>query len=649
MNPDTHHEIEPAVYQRRWAILAVLCTSLMIVIIGNTSLNVALPTLSRELNASTSSLQWMVDAYSLVFAGLLFTAGTLGDRFGRKGALQAGLVVFLGGTVLASTADTAGMVIASRAIMGVAAAFVMPSTLSILTNVFPAHERPKAIAVWAGISGGGAAIGPVASGFLLEHFYWGSVFLVNVPMIIAALVLGAALVPRSKDPDEQPLDLLGALLSIVGLVSLVYAIIEGPHKGWTSSETLGTFTLAAVALVLFAMWEHRARYPMLDLGLFRDRRFSIASGGMTLTFFAMFGTFFLVAQYFQLVLGYSPLKTGLLQLPMAFVMMSIAPQVPKVVARFGAHRVVPVGLTFIAFGLAVFSQVGVDTPLWFIYFSIIPLAMGMATVMTPLTTLIMSSVPLGKAGVGSAMNDTTRELGGALGVAVLGSLVTSQYTSNLRPAVVGLPGQARRGAVGPRRCPRRRQGDRRPGGRGDRAGGPQRLSTASAWRPPPARWWCWWPPASPGSCCRAATCCRPRVPPAPWTPPTRTWPTRPATWSTRAPSSPPPSSTDHHPRRPGPRRAPQGTPPGSHPPHPTIHPTPRNFWSVDARIGRAGARSSGLGDPGARASGALAPGSGASAPEVRGVGRGRRAVPEGTAGGNAVEGGVSGCRWRSGG
>ncbi len=440
---DVNHEIEPSVYQRRWAILAVLCTSLMIVIIGNTSLNVALPTLSRELDASTTSLQWMVDAYSLVFAGLLFTAGTLGDRFGRKGALQAGLVVFLGGTVLASTADSASMVIASRAIMGVAAAFVMPSTLSILTNVFPAHERPKAIAVWAGISGGGAAIGPVASGFLLEHFYWGSVFLVNVPMILAALALGAVLVPKSKDPEEQPLDLVGAGLSIVGLVALVYAIIEGPHKGWTSTETLGTFALSAVALVLFALWERRARYPMLDLQLFADRRFSIASGGMTLTFFAMFGTFFLVAQYFQLVLGYTPLKSGLLQLPMAFVMMAMAPQVPKAVARFGAHRVVPVGLTFIAFGLLVFSRVDVDTPLWFLYLSIIPLAMGMATTMTPLTTLIMSSVPLGKAGVGSAMNDTTRELGGALGVAVLGSLVTSQYGTSLAPAIGGLPAQAR--------------------------------------------------------------------------------------------------------------------------------------------------------------------------------------------------------------
>lgn len=443
MNPDVNHEIEPAIYQRRWAILAVLCTSLMIVIIGNTSLNVALPTLARELDASTSSLQWMVDAYALVFAGLLFTAGTLGDRFGRKGALQAGLVVFLAGTVLASTADSAGTVIAARAVMGFAAAFVMPSTLSILTNVFPAHERPKAIAVWAGISGGGAALGPVASGYLLEHFYWGSVFLVNVPMILAALLLGAFLVPRSKDPGEHPLDLPGAGLSIVALSALVFAIIEGPHKGWTSTETLGTFLLAVVAGLAFVRRERSTPHPMLDLQLFRDRRFSVASGGMTLTFFAMFGTFFLVAQYFQLVLGYSPLESGLLQLPMAFLMMGLAPQVPKFVARFGAHRVVPVGLGSVAVGMAVFSQVTTSSPLWFLYLSILPLAAGMALTMTPLTTLIMSSVPLERAGVGSAMNDTTRELGGALGVAVLGSLVTSRYASSLAGSVEQLPAVAR--------------------------------------------------------------------------------------------------------------------------------------------------------------------------------------------------------------
>jgi EmrB/QacA subfamily drug resistance transporter len=443
VNPHPTNEIEPSVYQRRWAILAVLCTSLMIVIIGNTSLNVALPTLARELEASTSSLQWMVDAYALVFAGLLFTAATLGDRFGRKGALQAGLVVFLGGTVLASTADTAATVIAGRAVMGVGAAFVMPSTLSILTNVFPAHERPKAIAVWAGISGGGAALGPVASGYLLEHFAWGAVFLVNVPMIAAALVLGVVLVPRSKDPDEQPLDLPGAGLSIVALGALVFAIIEGPHRGWTSAETLGVFALSLAAGAVFVWRERTARFPMLDLQLFRDRRFSVASGGMTLTFFAMFGTFFLVAQYFQLVLGYSPLESGLLQLPMAFVIMGLAPQVPKIVARHGAHRVVPVGLGSVAVGMAVFSQVQTDSPLWFLYLSILPLAAGMALTMTPLTTLIMSSVPLSRAGVGSAMNDTTRELGGALGVAVLGSLVTSRYATSLAAAVEVLPAAAR--------------------------------------------------------------------------------------------------------------------------------------------------------------------------------------------------------------
>ena len=435
--------LDPAPDPRRWQILAVLCLSLMIVIIGNTSLNVALPTLARELDASTSQLQWMVDSYALVFAGLLFTAGTLGDRFGRKGALQAGLVVFLLGTLIAAAADTAGTVILARGVMGLAAAFVMPSTLSILTNVFPAHERPKAIAIWAGISGGGAALGPISSGWLLEHFFWGSVFLVNVPVIALAAVAGAILLPRSKDPDEQPLDLPGAGLSIVALGALVYAIIEAPHYGWLSGQTLATFALAIAALGLFGWRERTARHPMLDLSLFRDRRFSVASAGITLTFFAMFGTFFLVAQYLQLVLGYSPLESGLFQLPFAFVMMTVAPRVPTLVTRFGVHRLVPAGLSITAFGLAVFGTVGVDSSIWQIYLSLIPLALGMALTMTPLTTLIMASVPLNRAGVGSATNDTTRELGGALGVAVLGSIVTSRYTGGVADVVATLPEQAR--------------------------------------------------------------------------------------------------------------------------------------------------------------------------------------------------------------
>lgn len=374
----------------------------MIVIIGNTSLNVAIPTLARELDAKTSNLQWMVDAYSLVFAGMLFTAGTIGDRYGRKGALQAGLLLFLVGTLTAATAGSSTQVIAARAIMGFAAAFVMPSTLSILTNVFPAHERPKAIAIWAGISGGGAAIGPITSGFLLEHFWWGAVFLVNVPMILLALGAGFVFVPKSKDPEDQPLDIPGALLSIVGLGALVYAIIEGPSHGWASAETILTFGVAFIALGLFVARELTARHPMLDLRYFLDRRFSVASVGMALTFFAMFGSFFLVAQYFQLVLGYTPLQSGLLQLPMAIVMMSIAPQVPKLVARFGAARVVPAGLTFTAIGLLAFSTLETGSSVWNVYLAIIPMAAGMATTMTPLTTLIMTSVPLGKAGVASS-------------------------------------------------------------------------------------------------------------------------------------------------------------------------------------------------------------------------------------------------------
>ena len=240
--------IDDHVYRRRWWTLAVLCTSLVIVIVGNTSLNVALPTLARELDASSTQLQWMVDAYALVFAGFLFTAGALGDRYGRKGALQIGLLIFLGGCLLAAFLETAEGVILGRAVMGLGAAFVMPSTLSVLANVFPPQERTKAIAIWAGISGAGAALGPIASGFLLEHFSWGAVFFVNVPIILVALVAGWFLVPRSSDPEHARLDPVGALLSIAGLSALVYSIIEAPHHGWASLTTFAWFTAALVLI-----------------------------------------------------------------------------------------------------------------------------------------------------------------------------------------------------------------------------------------------------------------------------------------------------------------------------------------------------------------------------------------------------------------
>jgi EmrB/QacA subfamily drug resistance transporter len=431
------------VYQRRWWILAVLCTSLMIVIVGNTALNIAIPTLSRSLGASTSQLQWMVDGYSLIFAGLLLSAGALGDRYGRRGALQFGLVVFLSGSVFAAFTPHAWAIITGRVVMGIGAAFVMPATLSILTNVFPPHERTKAIAVWAGISGAGAAIGPIASGLLLQHFWWGSVFLVNVPIIVAALVAGRILLPTSRDPDQPRLDPIGALLSIAGLCALVYAIIEAPSHGWASSSSALWFAAAAVLLAAFLAWELRVSEPMLNLRYFLDRRFSTASGGISLIYFAMFGTFFLITQYFQLVLGYGTLEAGLKQGPMALVMVAVAPQTPRLAARIGSNRSVALGLAGVSLGLLLFSRMQPDTVYPVLLLPMITLATGMALTISPLTASIMSAVPMGKAGVGSAMNDTTRELGGALGVAVLGSLVASRYDSRLSSALTSVPASVR--------------------------------------------------------------------------------------------------------------------------------------------------------------------------------------------------------------
>jgi EmrB/QacA subfamily drug resistance transporter len=431
--------IDPEVFERRWKILAVLCTSLMVVIVGNTALNVALPTLARELNASISAQQWMVDAYGLVFAGLLLTAGTIGDRYGRKGTLQAGLTVFLSGSLFAAFSHSASAIIAGRAIMGLGAAFVMPATLSILTNVFPPHERGKAIAIWAGISGGGAAVGPVASGFLLEHFSWGSVFLVNVPIIVFALTAGYILLPKSRDPHPGALDPVGALLSIAGLGSLVYAIIEAPARGWASGTSLLWFGIAAVLIAAFLAWELRNTAPMLNLRYFLDPRFGVAAGVITLVFFGMFGFFFLLTQYFQLVLGYGTLEAGVKQLPFAAVMMLVAPNSPKFAARFGANVAVAVGLIGVSSSMFLFTIAHTNTPYIQIVLVVMMMAAGMAMCIPTMTGSIMSAVPLGKAGVGSAMNDTTRELGGALGVAVLGSLVASRYDARLSPALDLLP------------------------------------------------------------------------------------------------------------------------------------------------------------------------------------------------------------------
>jgi EmrB/QacA subfamily drug resistance transporter len=433
------------VYRRRWWTLAVLCLSLVVIGVDNTILNVALPTLVTDLHASTSQLQWIVDGYTLVFAGLLLTAGSLGDRFGRKGALSIGLAIFGAGSVLSATAGSATQLILTRCVMGIGAALIMPATLSIVTNVFTIPtERARAIAIWAGFSAMGIAIGPLAGGYLLEHLYWGSVFLVNVPIVIAALVAGWYLVPNSKDPSAPRLDPLGALLSIVGLTALVWSIIEAPQKGWGSPATLGGLAVAAAVLAGFAAWELRSDHPMLNVSFFKNPRFTAASSAVTLTFFALFGSLFVITQYLQTVLGYSALAAGVRILPFAVVMMVLAPQSAKVAERFGTKLVVFGGLVAVAAGLLIMLSANVHSGYLPVFVSFVVMATGMAFTMAPATESIMGSLPRDKAGVGSAVNDTTRQVGGALGVAIIGSVFSSVYASQLGTdvAALHLPAQA---------------------------------------------------------------------------------------------------------------------------------------------------------------------------------------------------------------
>jgi EmrB/QacA subfamily drug resistance transporter len=430
-------------YERRWWTLGVLCISLVMIVMANASLNVALPTLADSLHTGASGLQWIVDAYSLVFAGLLLTAGSLGDRYGRRLALNGGLIVFGAASLFAVLSSSAGAVIAARAVMGIGAAFVMPATLSILAHVFPPKERPRAIAIWAGFAGVGVAMGGVVSGALLENFWWGSIFLINVVVVVVALVAGFFLIPRSREKIHAPLDPLGAVLSIAGLSTLVYGIIEAPDNGWASTQTIVTFAAAVAILVGFVAWEFKAKEPMLDLRYFKNPRFAAATTAITLVFFAMFGSYFLFTQYLQFVHGYDPLSAGVRILPWALAYLVSATQSAKLVEKFGQRLVVASGLTISGLGIALLAVTSsVTASYWWFALAVVVQALGMGITTAPSTGAIMRSLPLHKAGVGSAVNDTTRELGGALGVAVLGSLVASHFRTTVEHAAGGLPGKA---------------------------------------------------------------------------------------------------------------------------------------------------------------------------------------------------------------
>ena len=438
---DSHPATAP--YPRRWKALGVLALSLFVVTVGNTILNVGLPTIRDELGASASQLQWIVDGYLLVFAGLLLTAGSLGDRFGRRRALVTGLLVFGVGSLAATLSDSSATLIASRALMGLGAAGIMPTTLSILTNIFPTGERPKAIAIWAAVSGVGIAVGPITGGWLLEHFSWHSLFLVNLPIVAVALVGAAVLVPESRDPAAPKLDLPGAGLSIAALTTIVWAVIEAPERGWGSSVILAAFALGLSALAAFIAWERHTSQPMIDVTVFRNLRFSAASLSITFVFFALMGVLFFITTYMQAVLGYSALGTGLRVLPVAFGMVMASRVSVKLVGKVGTKVIVAGGLATVALALSLYTQLDVDTAYGFFATAMFLMGAGMGLAMAPATEAIMGALPKAKAGVGSAMNDVVREVGGTLGVAVLGSVLNSRFVSGMSGAVDGLtPEQA---------------------------------------------------------------------------------------------------------------------------------------------------------------------------------------------------------------
>jgi EmrB/QacA subfamily drug resistance transporter len=425
----------PQGHPRRRQILLVLCLSLLVVVIDNTILNTALPTLARVLHAGTSSLQWIADAYTLCFAALLVPAGALGDRYGRRTSLVGGLAVFALGSAAAAFASGTGMLIAARVVMGLGAAFVMPATLSILNSVFPPRERPQAIAAWSAVAGVGIVIGPTLGGLLLSHFWWGSVFLINVPLVALALAGVLLTVPETAEPGRGRLDFAGTLIIAGALFLIVDAIIEAPTRGWTGWVTLAELAAGVAMLGLFTWWELHIPNPLIDLRVFAVRAFSAAAASVTVIFFALFGSLFVLTQYLQLVHGYSPLSAGVRALPFAIAMAAVSPVSTVLAGRLGSRVVIPAGIALMGAGLLDLSTAGVHTSYPPLAVAVAIMGAGMGLVMAPASTTIMTTVPAHQAGAGSAVNDTIREVGGALGIAIVGSLAENVYRTKLGAAL----------------------------------------------------------------------------------------------------------------------------------------------------------------------------------------------------------------------
>ena len=440
--------------RHRWATLSVLCVTLLLISLDTTVLNVALPSIVRSIGASSSQLQWMVDAYAVVFAGLLLSLGALGDRVGRKWVFMAGLVVFGSGSAFAAWSGSPDRLTLARAVMGMGAAALMPCTLSILTNVFTAErDRVRAIGIWSGTTGLGVAFGPILGGFLLAHFWWGSVFLVNVPIALIGLMAAIWLVPNSKNPSSTHSDPLGAGLSILGLGLLLWGIIEAPGRGWSSPLIIGALAGASLTIALFVVWERHVGHPMLPMRFFSNRRYSAAIAALALVLFALLGLFFLMTQYLQFVLGFSPLEAGVRIAPVALALLVIAPVSVIVARRVGSKLVVGSGLALIAAGLGVLSRTSLTGTYSDCIGPFVVLGVGVALALAPCTESVMGSLPIEEAGVGSATNDTAMQIGGALGVGVLGTALTLRYQHLVAPIIshAGVPVSVQRlveGSVG---------------------------------------------------------------------------------------------------------------------------------------------------------------------------------------------------------
>jgi len=426
-------------YRMRWLTLVVIAISVLIVVLDSTIVNIALPTLQRELNTTIAELQWIITAYIMVFGALMLTTGSLADRWGRARLLQLGIVVFAGGSLAAAFADSAWQLIMWRAVMGVGGAMILPATLAIITNVFPRQERGKAIGVWAGLNGIGIALGPIIGGLIIDSFKWNWIFLINLPIAAVALIAGWFLVPDSRDPNPKRLDIPGTLLSIAALGSLVFGLIQGGQEGWGDPTVIATLTGAAVLIFLFILWERHSDHPMLEIEFFKNRRFSAGVGAVCLMALAMIGVTFGLTLYMQFVQGYTALETGLRFVPLALGILIGASTADRVVARLGTTRVIIMGFigTAIAGALAAFWQV--ETAYWQLGAVFFGLGFFLGYIAAPATDAVMGALSEAKAGIGSAMNTVSRMVAGAIGVAVIGSALSTVYSSSFSKAVAAIP------------------------------------------------------------------------------------------------------------------------------------------------------------------------------------------------------------------